>query len=160
LASYSFLDLRLRDYATALLDSTGALRPVDFHDKLVPAVPSHRLTGEARVRPLPALDLGVQVEWQSVVHVETGNSDAGTWFFRPQPGAPLQRVSFRAVPSRTLLHLNGALHFGPSTVFASVENLFGRRYAGNVVANEMFGRFYEAGSPTSLSVGLALSAWP
>ena len=42
----------------------------------------HRVTGEARVSPLAAVDLGVQIEWQSVVYVETGNADAGTWYFR------------------------------------------------------------------------------
>jgi outer membrane receptor for Fe3+-dicitrate len=158
-AGYAFLDLRLRDYTSAVLDSTGTLQPVEFGGKLLPAVPRHRLTGEARVSPLPALDLGVQIEWQSTVYVETGNAGAGIWYFRPPAGAPVQQVPFRAVPARALVHLNAAWRLGPATLFGSVENLFGLRYAANVLANEIFGRFYEAGPPATVSVGLRLSAW-
>jgi outer membrane receptor for ferrienterochelin and colicin len=158
-AGYAFLDLRLRDYTSAVLDSTGTLQPVDFGGKLLPAVPRHRLTGEARVSPLSALDLGVQIEWQGVVYVETGNAGTGIWYFRLPPGAPVQQVPFRAVPARTLVHLNAAWRLGPATLFGSVENLFGLRYAGNVLANETFGRFYEAGPPATVSVGLGLTGW-
>jgi iron complex outermembrane recepter protein len=159
MAGYAFLDLRLTDYTSALLDSTGALRDVDFRGKRLPAVPRHRFTSEARVRPLSSLDLGVQLEWQSVVYVETGNAEVGTWYFRPQASAPVQHMPFRAIPARTLVHLNAAWRLGPATLFGSVENLFGLKYAGNVVANESFGRFYESGSPTSVSVGLSLTGW-
>ena len=95
IAGYTFLDLRLQDYTSVVLDSTGP-QEVDFAGKLLPAVPRHRLTGEARVSPLPALDLGIQIEWQSVVYVETGNADAGIWYFQP-PGlaAPAGRLSRR-----------------------------------------------------------------
>ena len=117
-------------------------------------MPRQRITGEARVRPFAALDLGVQLEWQSVMYVETGNADAGIWYFRPQAGAPLEQVPFRAVPARTLVHLNAAWRLGPATLFGSAENLFGLKYAGNVVANENFGRFYESGSPATASLGL------
>jgi iron complex outermembrane receptor protein len=159
-ATYTLLDLRLLDYTSAVLDSTGTPRAVDFAGKLLPAVPSHRLTGEARVRPLAALDLGVQVEWQSVVYVETGNATAGTWYFRLQPPpAPLQQVPFRAVPARALLHLNAAWRLGPATLFGGVENLFGLRHVGSVVANENSGRFYEAGPPATVSVGIKLAGW-
>jgi iron complex outermembrane receptor protein len=157
LAGYTFLDLRLRDYTSVVLASNGTSQEVDFSGKILPAVPRHRLTGEARVRPLTALDLGVQIERQSVAYVETGNANAGIWYFTQQPGAPVQQVPFRAAPAWTLLHLNAAWQQGHATLFGSVENLFGRRYAGNVVANEIFGRFYEAGSPASVSVGLRLT---
>lgn len=156
-SSYAFLDLRLRDYTSVVLDSTGTLQAVDFGGKLLPGVPRHRLTGEARVNPLPPMDIGVQIEWQGVVYVESGNSDTGIWYFRPQLGAPVQQVPFRAVASRALVHLNAAWRWGPATLFGSVENLFGLRYAGNVVANESSGRFYEAGSPAALSVGLKVT---
>jgi iron complex outermembrane recepter protein len=159
MAGYTFLDLRLQDYASAVLDSNGTLEPVDFSGKLLPAVPRHRLTGEARVSPLSSLDLGVQIEWQGVVYVETGNAGAGIWYFLPAPGAPVQQVAFRAVPARTLVHLNAAWRLGPATLFGSVENLFGLRYSGNVLANETFGRFYEAGPPATVSVGLGLTGW-
>jgi iron complex outermembrane receptor protein len=156
-ATYTFLDLRLEDYSSALLDSSNTLEPVDFGGKLMPAVPRHRLTGEARLSPLPALDLGVQVEWQSVVYVETGNAESGIWYFR-SPAGSLQQVAFHALPARALVHLNAAWRLGPATLFGSVENLFGVRHAGNIVANEMFGRFYEAGPPASVSVGLKITS--
>jgi hypothetical protein len=121
-------------------------------------VPRHRITAEARVSPLPALDLGVQVEWQGIVYVETGNAETGIWYFRQSQGAPVQQVPFRAVPARALLHLNAAWELGPAMLFGSVENLLGRRHVGNVIANERFGRFYESGSPASVSVGLRITA--
>jgi hypothetical protein len=62
-------------------------------------------------------------------------------------------------PARALVHLNAAWRLGPATLFGSVENLFGLKYAGNVVANEAFGDFYEAGSPASVSLGLRLNGW-
>jgi iron complex outermembrane receptor protein len=157
--TYTLLDLRLLDYTSAVLDSTGTLQAVDFAGKLLPAVPRHRLTGDVRVRPLPALDLGVQVEWQSVVYVESGNATAGIWYFRSLPAAPVQQVPFRAVPARALLHLNAAWRLGPATLFGSVENLFGLRHVGSVVANETTGRFYESGPPATVSVGISLTGW-
>jgi iron complex outermembrane receptor protein len=157
-ASYTFLDLRLRDFTADVLDSTGRSPSVDFEGKLLPGVPRHRITGEARFRPLAAVDLGAQLEWQSVVYVETSNAKAGTWYFQLEPAARLQQVAFRAVPARALVHLNAAWRLGPVTLLGSVENLFGLRYA-NVVANEAFGSFYEAGSPASVSLGLRLSGW-
>jgi iron complex outermembrane receptor protein len=153
-ASYSFLDLRLRDYISVVLNSAGMSEEVDFAGKRLPGVPRHRLTGEARLNPLPDIDLGVQIEWQSLVYVETGNAEAGIWYFPPPAGVPVQQVAFRAVPARTLVHLNAAWRLGPATLFGSVENLFGLRYAGSVLANESVGRFYEAGSPASVSLGL------
>jgi outer membrane receptor protein involved in Fe transport len=158
-ATYAFLDLRLRDYASAVRDSTGTSREVDFGGKRLPAVPRHRLTGEVRVRRLPNVDLGAQIEWQGVVYVESGNADAGIVYLPPQPDASVSQVPFRAVPARALVHLNAAWRLGPATVFGSVENLFGLRYAGNVLANDDAGRFYESGSPTSVSVGLQLTRW-
>lgn len=158
-ASYTFLELRLRDYTTSVLDSAGTRQEVSFSGKRIPGVPRQRVTGEARVQPNDRLSLGLQVEWQGVVYVETGNADRGTWYFRQQPGGPVQGVPFGAVPARTLVHLNAAYRRGPATLFGRVENLFGERYAGSVRANEIFGRFYEAGSPAWVSLGLGLAGW-
>ncbi|MFL5490709.1 MAG: TonB-dependent receptor domain-containing protein [Gemmatimonadales bacterium] len=155
-ASYTFLDLRLQDYTSAVLDSTGAVRQVDFSGKLMPGVPRDRVTGEVRLSPVAALDLGVQLEWQSLTYVETGNAAAGLWYFQSPAGA-LQQVAFRAAPARTLVHLNAAWRVGPATVLGSVENLFGLGYPGNIVANESLGRFYEAGSPGLVSLGLRVT---
>jgi iron complex outermembrane receptor protein len=155
-ATYTFLDLRLQNYSSAVLDSTGTLRQVDFGGKLLPAVPRHRLTGEARLSPLAALDLGLQLEWQGVVYVETGNADAGLWYFQSPAGVP-QQVAFHAAPARALVHLNATWRLGPATLLGSVENLFGLRYPGKILANEILGRFYEAGPPRSVSVGLQVT---
>jgi len=155
-ASYTFLDLRLQDYTSAVLDSTGAVEQVDFAGKLMPGVPRDRVTGEVRLSPLAALELGVQLEWQSLTYVETGNAAAGLWYFQSPAGA-LQQVAFRAAPARTLVHLNAAWRIGPATVLGSVENLFGLTYPGNIVANESLGRFYEAGAPGSVSLGLQVT---
>jgi iron complex outermembrane receptor protein len=158
-ASYTFLDVRLQDYTTAVLDSTGARAEVDFAGKRLPAVPRQRVTGELQARPSNRLNVGVQVEWQDVVHVETSNAARGTWYFRLEPGGPVQDVPFRAIPARALVHLNAAYRLGTATLFGRVENLFGARYAASVRANEIFGRFYEAGSPAWVSVGLSLAGW-
>ena len=48
---------------------------------------------------------------------------------------------------------------GPATLFGSVENLFGLRYAGTVLANEARGQFYEAGPPRWVSFGLKVTQW-
>jgi outer membrane receptor for Fe3+-dicitrate len=156
-ASYTFLDLRFQDYTSLVTDSTGIARSVDLSGKLLPAVPRHRATAEARFHPWAAVDLGVQVEWQSIVYVETGNAVAGTWYFQPEPGAPVERVPFRALPARALVHLDAGWHVGPATLVMSVENLFGVRYAGTIEPNEAFGRFYEAGPPASVSLGFRLA---
>jgi iron complex outermembrane receptor protein len=158
-ATYAFLDPRLKDYTSAVLDSTGTLQQADFAGKVLPAVPRHRLTGEARLNLWPALDIGLRVEWQDVMYVETSNADAGVWYFQRAPGAPVQQVPFRAVPARALLHLNAAFRLGGATLFGTVENLFGHRYAGTLQANESTGRFYEAGPPASASVGFRLTGW-
>ncbi|HET6342852.1 MAG TPA: TonB-dependent receptor, partial [Gemmatimonadota bacterium] len=158
-ASYTFLDLQLLDYTTSVLDSTGAPVQVDFSGKRLPAVPRQRVTGEAQARPLDRLSLGVQVEWQGMVYVETGNADEGIWYFQREPGGDVQQVPFRAVPARALVHLNAAYRLGPVTLFGRIENLFGERYAGNVVANESFGQFYQTGSPRWASLGLSLAGW-
>jgi hypothetical protein len=97
------------------------------------------------------------MEWQSMVYVETANSVAGTWYVQPEPGAPVERVPFRAIPSRALVHLDAAWHLGPATLVGSVENLFGVRYAGTIEPNEAVGRFYEAGPPASITLGLRLA---
>jgi iron complex outermembrane recepter protein len=158
-AGYAFLDLRLTDYTSSVLDATGSGRMVDFAGKRMPGVPQHRLTGDAVVRPLARLSLGTQVEWQGVVYVESGNARRGIWYFQTQPGGAVQQVPFRAVPARTLLHLNGDLRLGPATVLARVENVFGQTYVAVVRANEFSGRFYEPGPPAWGSLGISLAAW-
>ncbi len=158
-ATYTFLDLRLRDYTSLVLNSSGGSDTVDFGGKVLPAVPRHRLTAEVRANPVSALDLGVQIEWQSVVYVETSNADPGIWYFQTVTGGPVQQVPFRAVPARALLHLNAAWQLGSVTLFGSVENLFGLKYAGSILSNEPLGRFYELGSPATLSVGLSFTGW-
>lgn len=154
--SYAYLDIRLQEFSSFMLTSTGTREKVDFSGNRMPGVPMHRLTGDVQFRPLDRVDVGVQVEWQSAVVVETGNATSGVWYFQASSGAPVQQVPFMAVPRGSLVHMNAALRIGPGTVFGRVDNLFGRRYVGNVIANERSGRFYEPGSPRSVSLGFSI----
>jgi len=156
-AGYTLLDLRLQDYETRVLDATGDHRTVDYSGKRLPAVPAHRFTGELRVRPRAGLELGTTVEWQSVVYVETSNAKHGTLYVADPAGGPPRAVPFRAVPARALVHLDASLRLGPTTLFGRLENLFGSTHAGNVLANDNNGRFYEPGSPASVSLGLGVA---
>jgi iron complex outermembrane receptor protein len=156
--SYTLLDLRLEDYTTTRLDSSGTSRELNFSGRRMPAVPRQRLTGTAQLRPVPALTLGIEVEWQDVVYVETGNARRGVWYVRRRSDAPVQQVPFAALPARTLAHLHAAYRVGAATFFGTVANVTNRRYAGNVAANESFGRFYFPASPRSASFGLRIAA--
>jgi iron complex outermembrane receptor protein len=158
-AGYAFLDMELRDYTTFVLNGAGGREEVDYSGKRMPAVPRHRITGEAQLRILDRISVGFQGEWQGMIYVETGNRRRGTWYFQGAPGQPVQQVAFSAVPARALFHLNSDLRIGPATAFARVENLFGEKYVGNVVANETQARFYDPGTPASVSFGVSLSGW-
>ena len=154
-AGYTFLDLRLRDYTSAVLDATGTLRPVDFAGKLLPAVPqapAHR-RGPRSARGCPGPRRAGRVA-ERRVRRDRQRRCGHLVLPVTEPGAGVEQVPFRAVPARALVHLNAAWRLGPATLFGSVENLFGLRYAGTVVANEILGRFYEAGPPASVSLGL------
>lgn len=155
---YTFLDLRFTDYTSSVVDSTGARRVVDFSGKQLPAVPRHRVAGEATFRPMRRLSIGVQAEWQGIVYVETSNSKSGMWY--SQSGGAVQETPFSSVPARTLLHLNGSMRFGAATLFSAVENVLGEKYVANVVANESVGRFYEPGLPRWATFGLNLALRP
>ncbi len=157
-ASYTFLDMRLQEYRTVMLTADGARVEVDFSGKRMPAVPRHRITGEARIRAHHRLSVDAQVEWQGLVYVETSNARQGVWYVQAAPGAAVQQVPFRAVAPRTLAHVNASFRAGSGALFGRVENLFGTRHAGNVVANELSGRFYDPGSPASASIGFSLGA--
>ena len=158
-ASYAFLDLRLKQFTTFALTSTGVQQQRDYAGKRLPAVPRHRLTGEVQLRFIDRLSLGFQGEWQGTVYVETGNQREGVWFFQGGPGQPIQRQPFSALRPRTLLNLNASGRLGAATLFVRIENLTGVRYTGNVVANESQGRFYEPGTARSTSVGFSLTGW-
>jgi iron complex outermembrane receptor protein len=159
-SSYALLDMRLQDYTTARVDSTGASRAISLSGRRMPAVPRQRFTVGAQVRPLSGLELHVTVEWQDVVYVETSDAREGVWYVQAQPGAPVQRVPFRALPAHAVTHLGAAYRFGAATIFGGVENVMNQRYAGNVAANDTFGRFYFPASPRSASLGVSVTAAP
>jgi hypothetical protein len=83
---------------------------------------------------------------------------SGTWYFWQAPNPTLQRVPFRAVASRALVHFNAAWRRGPAAFFGNVENAFRIKHPANVQANEIFGRFYESGPPASVSFGIRVTA--
>ena len=156
--SYTFLDVRLQDYTTARIDSSGTSREVSFSGRRMPAVPRQRVAGAAQVSPVRALELGMEVEWQGIVYVETSNAREGVWHVRPQPDAPVQQVPFRALPARMVVRLNATYRVGAATFFGGVDNVTNQRYAANVAANESVGRFYLPASPRSASLGVSVSA--
>jgi iron complex outermembrane receptor protein len=155
--SYTFSDFRLQEFETDVRGPGGTITTVDYSGNVLPGIPAHRLTGEARVRAVRALEASVQVEWQSALFVETGNRDEGVWYSEQ---APPGGVPFRSVPSRAVVHLAARWQSGLVGVFGSVENLFGSRFAASILANDSFGRFYESGPGTILTLGLSLAAWP
>jgi iron complex outermembrane receptor protein len=154
--SYTFSDFRLQEFETDVRGPGGTITTVDYSGNVLPGIPAHRLTGEARVRAVRALEASVQVEWQSTLFVETGNRDEGVWYSEQAPAG----VPFRSVPSRAVVHLAARWQSGLVGVFGSVENLFGSRFAASILANDSFGRFYESGPGTILTLGLSLAAWP
>jgi iron complex outermembrane receptor protein len=159
MASYTLSHLKLLDYHSTVLDASGTLVDVDFSGKLLPGVPRHRLTGMLRAHLMRRLDLGVQVEWQSVVYVESGNEMAGT-MYAGAPGATPVAVPFRAVPARTLTSMDASWAAGPITLLAGVENLSGVRYTGSVIVNDLAGRFYEPGPGRTLFAGVRIGVSP
>jgi len=159
-ATYTFSDFRLFDYATYTLDSAGATVPVVYNNKQMPTIPQSRITADVVTRPLPPLSLGLQFEWQSQMYVETGNQEQGITYFHPPGSSTLVAVPFRAVPARALIQLNARYQAGPVGVFGSVDNLFGTVYTANVVANDLSGAYYEAGSGTWVSIGASVTLWP
>lgn len=154
--SYTFSDFRLQEFETDVQGPGGTITTVDYSGNVLPGIPAHRLTGEARVRAVRALEASVQVEWQSALFVETGNRDEGVWYSTVAPAG----VPFRSVPSRAVVHLAARWQAGLVGVFGSVENLFGSRFAAAILANDASGRFYEPGPGTVLTLGLSLAAWP
>jgi len=159
-ATYTYSDFRLMDYVTTVLDSAGVAQPVVYNDKQMPTIPQSRVTAEIVTRPLAALSLGLQFEWQSQMYVETGNEEQGVTYYDPPGPQPVTAVPFRAVPARALVQVNARYQLGPVGMFASVDNLFGTVYTANVVANDLNGAYYEAGSGRWLSLGASVSLWP
>jgi len=154
--SYTFSDFRLQEFETDVRGPGGTITTVDYSGNLLPGIPAHRVTAEARVRPARTLEASAQFEWQSAMFVETGNRDEGVWYSSVAPNG----VPFRSVPSRAAVHLGARWQPGLVGVFGSVENLFGTRFAASILANDAAGRFYEPGPGTVLTIGLSLAAWP
>lgn len=158
-ASYAYSDFRLQDFTNLVRDSANQIIPVDQSGSMLPAVPQNRVTAEARLRPVTGLLLGMQFEWQSLMYVETGNQQSGiVYAFSPGPVA--RPVPFRAVPPRVLMQLNAQLQLSNFQIFATIQNLFGITYVGNVLPNAPNGAFYEAGSGRWVSLGVRLGFWP
>jgi iron complex outermembrane receptor protein len=154
--SYTLSDFRLQEFSNEVQGPDGVRDTVDFSGKRLPGIPVHRATAEARLRPTGTFEASVQLEWQGELFVETGNQAAGTWY---SPGAP-SGEPFRAAPARALVHIAGRWQLGAVTLFGSAENLLGTRYIASVLPNDFFGRFYETGAGTVLTLGVAFAGWP
>jgi len=155
-AAYTFLDLRLTDFATSVVNSSGMPEQVDLSGKHIPGVPKNAFTAEASIRPFDRLSLGVETEYHGLIYVETSNARRGTLYVAGLQGGAVQQVPFKAVPTRALFHLNADFRVGNLDIFARVENLFAQENVANVIANEGSGRFYEPGSRRSASIGLSV----
>jgi iron complex outermembrane recepter protein len=156
--TYAYSDFRLLDYVTNVTDSAGGQRPVDESGNILPAVPQNRVTVAVQAQPLRGLSIGLQVEWQSLMYVESGNQLSGTVYFKPGP--VVLGIPFSAVPARALVALNAQYQVGPVGLFGAVENLFGISYVGNVVANAGNGAFYEAGPGRWITIGVRMGTTP
>lgn len=157
--SYTFSDFRLLDYVAQVRDSTGQVRPVDQSGNLLPAVPQNRMTLGAQFYPVRLLSVGIQLEWQSLMYVESGNEVTGV-VYRVTPTSTAFPVPFSAVPARALVQLNAQYQLGPVALFGTVENLFDITYVGNIVANQGNGAFYESGPGRWVTLGARVGLWP
>jgi iron complex outermembrane receptor protein len=157
--SYTFADFKLTDFSSLTVGPDGRSTLVDFSGNRLPGVPQHRLAGELRLRPAPNLSAGVGAEWQSRMFVDNANADAGVVYFKPFGPGAVQQIAYTSVPAFALVHLNASYRWRGTTLFASLENVFNKRYIANVTINDGQGRFYGTGAGRYLAVGVALSAF-
>lgn len=155
--SYTLSDFILTEFAALTVNSAGATVLTDFDGKTLPGVARHRLGGELRARPIAGLTAGVGAEWQSRTYVENSNADEGTVYFTNFGSTTVNAVPFRSVSPFALVHLNASYAWRGATFFASVENVFDKRYVGNITINDGQGRFYSAGAGRYLAAGISVA---
>ncbi len=159
--TYAYSNFRLLDYEARVTDANGMEQRVDESGNHLPAVPENRVTLGVQVLPVRSLSFGIQLEWQSLMYVESGNAVSGNVYIkRRSPSTVIDTIPFSAVPARALVHLRAQYQIGPVAIFGTLQNLFGITYVGNVVANAANGAFYESGPGRWVSVGARVGLWP
>jgi iron complex outermembrane receptor protein len=129
--AYTLLDARFRQrYASGA--STVA------QGNRLPGAAAHQLYAEVEVRPQAGTTAGFELRAQGKTYVDDINSDAAAGY---------AVVNLRAGQE---LRLGGTA----MQLFARIDNLFDRRYAGSVIVNESNGRYFEPAAGRRLFVGL------
>lgn len=103
----------------------------------LPGVPRHTLFGEL-TRRHAALSVALEGLYRSAVSVNDAGTDAASGY--------------------TVVNLRGALNLPAGVqLFARVDNLLDRRYAGSVIVNETNARYFEPAPGRTLGAGLRWS---
>ena len=131
-AAYTWLDASFREpFSNASNASVAA-------GKRLPGAPQHSLFGELVYQPSAALSAALEMRTESKVYVNDVNSEAA--------------------PGYALVNARAGYAFGAGAVklylFARVDNIEGKRYAGSVIVNDANKRFYEAAAGRRLFIGL------
>jgi iron complex outermembrane receptor protein len=125
--------------------------PVSAGAKL-PGVPATSAFGELEYAPpaLPGLTLGAEVQHEGRIHVNDRNSDA----------APAYTIgSLRASYVRTIGTRSAALPADLTmTLYARVNNVTDRNYAGSVIVGDTNGRYFEPAPGRTWNAGIAFNA--
>jgi iron complex outermembrane receptor protein len=130
-AAYTLLDARFRQGFT---NGAGAVPA----GRRLPGAPRDSLALTLEARPLPRFTAALEMRADSRAWVDDANSDAA--------------------PGYAVAHLRAgyALHEGgtPVYLYARIDNLFDRRYAGSVIVNDANGRYFEPAPGRRLFAGV------
>jgi len=130
--AYTLLDARFRERFTT---GTGAV--VAAGNRL-PGAPQHSLFAQVEYRPSPGLTTAVEMRTESKIYADDLNSDAA--------------------PGYAVFNLRAGQEFKTGAtkwyLFARLDNIFDRNYAGSVIVNDGNRRFFEPAAGRRLFVGL------
>jgi iron complex outermembrane receptor protein len=129
--AYTWLDARFRNAFTTGSGSVAS-------GNRLPGAPMHSLFADIEARVTEALKVGMEMRVESKAYVDDVNSDAAPGYavFNARAGA-----EYKAGPAKLYL-------------FARVDNIFDKNYAGSVIVNDGNGRFFEPAPGRRLFVGL------
>ncbi|MES2831697.1 MAG: TonB-dependent receptor [Pseudomonadota bacterium] len=130
--SYTLLDARFR---RAFVN--GASTTIDAGNRL-PGVPRHSLFAQAAYRPIDPMTLTLEMRAESRVAVNDVNGENAPGYAVVNAAAS---YAFAAGPAQMFL-------------FARLDNLLDKRYAGSIIVNDGNGRFYEPAAQRRGFVGL------
>lgn len=131
--AYTLLDARFREGFT---NGAGAVPA----GRRLPGAPRNSLSASLEVRALPRLTAALEARTESRAWVDDTNTDAA--------------------PGYAVAHLRAgyALREGdmPVYLFARIDNLFDRRYAGSVIVNDGNGRYFEPAPGRRMFAGIRM----